>query len=282
MNYFDYFTEVEDYFLRRRGKTLLLSPMDWTLIESWKQKGVPLHVALRGIERTFDSHESRPLTARRRSIKTLFYCAEEVEVQFAEWLESQVGRKFTNEARNGDAARADVDNTAVSHDKASADNGYSKTSDGASPVATSNATDADSAFAPTVVLAHLTSRRDALGLMFSNSLPVNGGISTAFREALARVLARLDELIAEWRTVATGSAERLEDALTQLENLLNEELRSCFTPAELAHEEREASAQIAAYKAKMEATTYQATLANLVLKRLREKRGVPRLSLFYL
>ena len=88
MNYFSYFSEIEDTFVRRRGKHLLLSPMDWALIESWKERGVPLHVALRGIEHAFDSYEAKK---RKRSVKTLLYCQEEVEAQFAEWLESRVG-----------------------------------------------------------------------------------------------------------------------------------------------------------------------------------------------
>src|ERR1044072_8912373 len=88
LNYFNYFTEIEDAFIRRRGRHLLLSPMDWALIESWKEMGVPLHVALRGIEKSFDSYESKP---RKRTVKSLFYCQEEVEAQFAEWLESQTG-----------------------------------------------------------------------------------------------------------------------------------------------------------------------------------------------
>src|ERR671921_600724 len=88
LNYFNYFTEIEDAFIRRRGRHLLLSPMDWALIESWKEMGVPLHVALRGIEKSFDSYESKP---RKRTVKSLFYCQEEVEAQFAEWVESQTG-----------------------------------------------------------------------------------------------------------------------------------------------------------------------------------------------
>jgi len=88
LNYFSYFSEIEDTFIRRRGKHLLLSPMDWALIENWKERGVPLHVALRGIEHAFDSHEARK---RKRSVKTLLYCQEEVEAQYAEWLDSRVG-----------------------------------------------------------------------------------------------------------------------------------------------------------------------------------------------
>jgi hypothetical protein len=99
LNYFSYFSEIEDTFVRRRGKHLMLSPMDWALIESWKERGVPLHVALRGIEHAFDSHDARN---QRRTVKTLLYCQEEVEAQYAEWLQSRVG--------SHEAAPAETDN----------------------------------------------------------------------------------------------------------------------------------------------------------------------------
>lgn len=88
LNYFSYFSEIEDTFIRRRGKHLMLSPIDWALIESWKERGVPLHVALRGIEHAFDSYDTKK---HKRTVKTLLYCQEEVEAQYAEWLESRVG-----------------------------------------------------------------------------------------------------------------------------------------------------------------------------------------------
>ena len=88
LNYFSYFSEIEDTFIRRRGKHLMLSPIDWALIESWKERGVPLHVALRAIEHAFDSYEAKK---HKRTVKTLLYCQEEVEAQYAEWLESRVG-----------------------------------------------------------------------------------------------------------------------------------------------------------------------------------------------
>ena len=88
LNYFNYFTEIEDAFVRRRGKHLFLSPMDWALMETWKQQGIPLHIVLRGVEKSFDSYEARP---RKRSVKTLLYCQEEVEAQYAEWVEAHVG-----------------------------------------------------------------------------------------------------------------------------------------------------------------------------------------------
>src|SRR4030095_162424 len=57
----------------------------------------PLRVALRGIEKAFDSWESKP---RKRSIKSLLYCQEEVEAQFAEWREARIGASESEE-RNG-------------------------------------------------------------------------------------------------------------------------------------------------------------------------------------
>src|SRR6476619_2795365 len=66
----------------------MLSPLDWALIESWKERGVPLHVALRGIEHSFDSYDAKK---SKRTVKTLLYCQEEVEAQYAEWLDSRVG-----------------------------------------------------------------------------------------------------------------------------------------------------------------------------------------------
>ena len=106
MNYFNYFTEIEDAFVRRRGKHLFLSPMDWALMETWKQQGIPLHIVLRGVEKSFDSFEARP---RKRTVKSLLYCQEEVEAQFAEWLEARVGS-----SPSSDDAETDSDKTPFS------------------------------------------------------------------------------------------------------------------------------------------------------------------------
>ncbi len=98
MNYFNYFTEIEETFIRRRGRNLLLSPLDWALIETWQERGIPLHIVLRGIERVFDSIDKQP--PRKRSVKGLFYCKEEIEAQYAEWLDSQVGKESRVESQN--------------------------------------------------------------------------------------------------------------------------------------------------------------------------------------
>src|SRR4051812_29211234 len=54
LNYFNYFTEIEDTFIRRRNKHLFLSPLDWALIEGWQERGIPLHIVIRSVESVFD------------------------------------------------------------------------------------------------------------------------------------------------------------------------------------------------------------------------------------
>jgi len=89
LNYYNYFTEIEETFVRRRGKHLLLSPIDWAMIEAWQDRGVPLHVVIRAIESVFDGFDKNP---GPRTIKGLLYCREEVEAQFKEWTEMQAGK----------------------------------------------------------------------------------------------------------------------------------------------------------------------------------------------
>ncbi len=76
-NYFNYFTEVEEHFQRARGTSLfLLSPLDWALIETWKNAGVPLEAVLRGVDAAFEKWRSRK--SKVRAINSLAYCAQEV------------------------------------------------------------------------------------------------------------------------------------------------------------------------------------------------------------
>ncbi|MGB7067880.1 MAG: hypothetical protein WBD22_00105 [Pyrinomonadaceae bacterium] len=106
MNYYNYFTEIEETFIRRRGRNLLLSPLDWALIEDWQERKIPLHVAIRSIESVFDVYDKQPVGTR--SIKSLFYCREEVESQFAEWTKMQVGRDASEEAIGSSDAASDT------------------------------------------------------------------------------------------------------------------------------------------------------------------------------
>jgi DNA repair exonuclease SbcCD ATPase subunit len=78
-NYFNYFTEIEEHFQRARGTGLfLLSPLDWALIESWKNSGVPLEAVLRGIDAAFEKWRARPQRARFQKVNSVAYCAQAV------------------------------------------------------------------------------------------------------------------------------------------------------------------------------------------------------------
>jgi len=77
-NYINYFTEIEEHFQRRRGSILLLSTLDWALIDAWREAGVPLAAVLRGIDVAFDKYEARKTRARMRKVNGLAWCAQAV------------------------------------------------------------------------------------------------------------------------------------------------------------------------------------------------------------
>ncbi len=89
-NYFNYFTEIEERFQRRRGTTLLLSTLDWALIETWKDAGIALEAALRGIDDAFDKYQ-RKVTAKTQKVNSLAYCAQAVLAAAEEMKEAAVG-----------------------------------------------------------------------------------------------------------------------------------------------------------------------------------------------
>lgn len=89
-NYFNYFTEVEERYQRRRGTGLLLSIIDWALIETWKDAGIPIEAVLRGIDATFDKYDRRPRT-KTKKINSLAYCAQEVLAEAEAMKEAAVG-----------------------------------------------------------------------------------------------------------------------------------------------------------------------------------------------
>jgi hypothetical protein len=77
VNYFNYFTEIEEHFQRARGTGLfLLSPLDWALIESWNNAGVPLEAVLRGIDEAFEKWRSRKVKTQK--VNSLAFCAQAV------------------------------------------------------------------------------------------------------------------------------------------------------------------------------------------------------------
>ena len=88
-NYFQYFTEVEEHFQRRRGSPLIGSPLDWDQIEIWKNAGIPLEAVLRGVDSAFDKYEQRK--SKRQKINSILWCAQAVLTAAEEMKEAAIG-----------------------------------------------------------------------------------------------------------------------------------------------------------------------------------------------
>jgi hypothetical protein len=92
-NYFNYFTEIEERFQQRRGSLLMLSTLDWALIETWREAGVPLEAVLRGIDNAFDKHDAKTLRASRktRKVNGLAWCAQSVLEAVEQAMDAAIG-----------------------------------------------------------------------------------------------------------------------------------------------------------------------------------------------
>ena len=217
--------------------------MDWALIESWKEMKVPLHVALRGIEKSFDSWESKP---RKRTIKSLLYCQEEVEAQYAEWLDAHVGS----------AAESEGDDS-VSGEREAAGLPFSRAA----------------------ILEHLERCRSGLSAVAAKR--INIGIDEMV-ETLERATSQLLELQNDFAAATLPNAQKLEQSLTGVERMLTDAILSVSSSDQLDALTQEVEKELKPYRKQMEPAIYEQTRNNLLLKRLRETFGVPRLSLFYI
>jgi hypothetical protein len=110
-NYFNYFTEIEEYFWKKRGAHLLVSPLDWAIMEAWQKAGVPLEAALKGIDKAFESYQ-RSRRGAGKPLKNLAYCTDAVLEAAEEQLEAATGsapktaRAATSEAFSRDELKA--------------------------------------------------------------------------------------------------------------------------------------------------------------------------------
>jgi hypothetical protein len=130
-NYFNYFTEIEEYFWKKRGAHLLVSPLDWAIMETWQKAGIPLDAALKGIDRAFESYQRSKRGGLGKPLKSLAYCTDAVLEAAEEQQEAAAGsaprreraapkEMFSREeiktyfARNADRVRAVAEKLAVS------------------------------------------------------------------------------------------------------------------------------------------------------------------------
>ena len=89
VEHFTYFSEIEEHFQRRRGSILICSPLDWALMEVWKEAGIPLEAVLRGIDAAFDKYDRR--SKKTRKVNSLAYCQQEVLSAVEELKEAATG-----------------------------------------------------------------------------------------------------------------------------------------------------------------------------------------------
>jgi hypothetical protein len=235
-NYFNYFTEIEEHFLRRRGGGLLLSTLDWALIETWKDAGIPLAAVVRGIDSAFDRYEQRP--SKTQKVNSLAYCSQAVLAAAEDMKEAAVG-----------AAAADDEQSITSP--------------------------AVQGFEPTTVSTFLQRSADALQ---AANLQHKAGAAAAVAET-AKTLRQLAG------GIENKSAPRLEDMerhLTVLEEKLFAALLASTPDDEIIQVKAEADRDLAPYRRKMSAAQIEQLQKQYVHKRLLEKYGLPRLSLFYM
>jgi len=221
-NYFNYFTEIEERFQKRRGSALLLSTLDWALIETWKDAGIPLEAALRGIDETFDKYDRRP--SKSKKINSLAYCSQEVLSAAEDMKEAAIGTAPTTPSDSG------------------------------------------------------TLRVDDVRSFFQKNAEVISRLSVpGAKNAADNLNAAASELNA-----SSPNMEDLERKLTVMEEKLFAALFAGTSDEELVQVRREADAAMAPYRSKMPSSQIEQLQKQFVHKRLLEKHGVPRLSLFYM
>lgn len=233
-NYFNYFTEIEEHFQRRRGGILLLSTLDWALIETWKDAGIPLEAALRGINTAFEHYEQRPSKARK--VNSLAYCSQEVLTAAEEMKEAAVGTRQNQERREKPG------------------------------------------FQTSEIVSFLRQNADQL---LAAELPERRGVSGhAVAEETAATLRELASDL-DGKQVSPR-LEDLERRLTVLEEKLFAVLLAATADEEVVSVRSEADRELAPYRRKMSAPQIEQLQKQYVHKRLLDKYGLPRLSLFYL
>ncbi len=239
-NYFNYFTEIEEHYLRRRGAHLLLSTLDWALIETWKSAGIPLEAVLRGVDDAFDKYDQRP--SKSKKVNSLAYCSQAVLAAAEDMKEASVG--------------------ATGEEKAPREPGFDAAQ----------------------IAAFLRANAEKLE---KAKLPERAGFATG---ALAREQAGSLREMAESiernnndnNNAKSPRLEDLERRLTVLEEKLFAVLMAATPDDDLVQVRAEADRDIALYRRNMTAAQVEQLHKQYVHKRLLERCGVPRLSLFYM
>ena len=252
-NYFNYFTEIEEHFQRRRGSLLLLSTLDWALIETWREAGIPLEVVLRGIDEAFDKYDARQQKSSRRlrQVNGLAWCAQAVMEAAEQQKEAAIGMAASPAAET----EAGFETMRIADHLESA----AQALDAASIAHES----LHEHWATSLAALALSLRSQAAALLTPLSVPQQG--------------ARL-----EITPRSELNLEDLERQLTVLEEKLFATLTAHVPEDLLLRFKTEAARDLAAYRSRMGAVQLRQIEQQFVHKRLLEHYQLPRLSLFYM
>jgi hypothetical protein len=256
-NYFNYFTEIEEHFWRKRGAHLLVSPLDWAIVETWQKAGIPLEAVLKGIDRAFESWGRSKRAAGGRQLKSLAYCVDAVLDAAAEAQEAAVGT-------GPEIARGRPEAEPFSRDELRKylERNAARLRTAAERLRQHDATPGDAASAGR--LANVSTN------------------SAAMAARLDEIATRIGELLPLLDTPGPLDLEDLERRLTVLEDKLTAALSADADENLLLNIRREMDSSLAPYRRKMSAEQLAQLERQYIQKRLFEHFSLPRLSLFYL
>ncbi len=242
MNYFNYFTEIETRFQQRRGSILMLSTLDWALIETWQEAGVPLEAVLRGIDDAFDKYDAQRLRAgarRQRKVNGLAWCAQAVLEAVTQSREAAIGAAPTTTEPRESGFEFDRTARYLSRNAATLDSAVAKLASPATTAATETA--------------------------------------ARLRSLAATLVSPTDNL-----QPATANLEDVDRTLTVLEEKFFAALLTAEPEGSLVALRAQADRELAPYRGKMQAVQIKQVQQQFLQKRLLESHGLPRLSLFYM
>ena len=252
MNYFNYFTEIETRFQQRRGSLLMLSTLDWALIETWREAGVPLQAVLRGIDAAFDKHEAQRLrlgNRRQRKVNGLAWCAQAVLEAVEQFQEAAVGAAATQPAEPRESGFEIVRvRHFLEHNAAALVAAAAHLPSPANMAATETAT---------------RLRTLAEDLLSSHSTAEGSASPSSIQPQIL-------------------SIEDLDRTLTVLEEKFFAALLTATPEDRLVALREQAAHELAPYRGKMQAVQIKQVQQQFLQKRLLEAHSLPRLSLFYM
>jgi hypothetical protein len=242
-NYFNYFTEIEEYFWRKRGAHLLVSPLDWAILETWQKAGIPLGAVLKGIDRAFESWARSRRAAGGQQLKSLAYCVDAVLDAAAQAAEAAAG----------------------------------------SGPAVQSARAAAEPFSREELRKYLQRNaarlRTAAGQLRAKA---GAAAAAALAVRFDETAQKLDDALPLLDAPGTLDLEDFERRMTVLEDKLAAALAADADEAALLAIRREMDRSLAPYRRKMSAEQLVQLERQYTQKRLFEYFAVPRLSLFYL